>query len=230
MKFFRSTPLQKVLYAVLAGLASTVIFSSPLFALDPKKRITQYDIRVYKAKDGLPMNDMKDVFQDSKGYLWLACQEGFVRFDGARFVLFDKSNCPGLRENFIYDIEEDWEGNLWLGTNGGGVSRFDGKSCTTFDTSNGLASNIVKRILMGRDRTIWLGTQNGVTRLKNGIYTIYKLGDKTADQAILALHEDRRSNLLVGNEQARTPCHRNDSVFSYQWKAALFILLRTLIR
>ncbi|MGI0016989.1 MAG: ligand-binding sensor domain-containing protein, partial [Nitrososphaera sp.] len=191
-----------------------MIFSSPLFALDPKKRITQYDIRVYKAKDGLPMNDMKDVFQDSKGYLWLACQEGFVRFDGARFVLFDKSNCPGLRENFIYDIEEDWQGNLWLATNGGGVSRFDGKSCTTFDTSNGLASNVVKRILLGRDHTIWFGTENGVTRLKNGVFSSYKFSNTLGPQEIYALYEDRWGDLLVGSAQAGLHVIRNDSTLT----------------
>ncbi|MCI0696061.1 hypothetical protein L0337_29180 [candidate division KSB1 bacterium] len=160
------------------------------------------------------MNDMKDVFQDSKGYLWLACQEGFVRFDGARFVLFDKSNCPGLRENFIYDIEEDWEGNLWLATNGGGVSRFDGKSCTTFDTGNGLASNVVKRILIGRDQTIWFGTENGVTRLKKGIYSSYKFGIFTESQEVLTLEEDRRGNLLVGCAQTGLHVVRNDSTFT----------------
>lgn len=214
MRFFKSILSQKTFYAVLAGLTSTLIFYSPLFALDPKKRITQYDMRVYKARDGLPMNDMKDVFQDSKGYLWLACQEGFVRFDGARFVLFDKSNCPGLRENFIWDIEEDWEGNLWLATNGGGVSRFDGKSCTTFDTSDGLASNVVKRILIGRDDTIWFGTENGVTRLKNGIYSSFKLGNIAALQEVCALREDSWGNLLVGMWQFGLYIIRNDSVFT----------------
>ncbi|MCI0611535.1 hypothetical protein L0244_00955, partial [bacterium] len=203
-----------ILYAVLAGLASTLLFSSPLFAVDPKKRITQYDIRLYQAEHGLPMNDMKTVFQGSKGYIWLGCQEGLVRFDGVRFVLFDKSKYPGLRENFIWDIKEDWEGNLWLATNGGGVSRFDGNSFTTFTTSDGLASNVVKRIVIGRDRTIWFGTQNGVTRLKNGVYLSYKLGDLTASQEILALHEDRAGNLLVGNEQSGLHVIRNDSVFS----------------
>jgi ligand-binding sensor domain-containing protein len=109
MRFFKPILSQKILYAVLAGLTSALIFSSPLLALDPKKRITQYDRRLYQAEHGLPMNDMKTVFQDSKCYIWLGCQEGLVRFDGVRFVLFDKSNCPGLRENFIFDIEEDWE-------------------------------------------------------------------------------------------------------------------------
>jgi len=67
------------------------IFSHHLFALDPHKRITQYDIKVYTAKDGLPMNSLKKVFQDSRGYIWIGTQEGLVRFDGVEFKLYDKS-------------------------------------------------------------------------------------------------------------------------------------------
>ena len=63
------------------------VFSLPLLALDPKKRITPYDMRLRQAEHGLPMNNIKTVFQDSKGYIWLGCHEGLVRFDDVRFVL-----------------------------------------------------------------------------------------------------------------------------------------------
>ena len=214
MKFLQPTLLQKVLYAVLVGLTSTVIFSPPLFALDPKKRITQYDIRLYQAEHGLPMNDMKTVFQDSKGYIWLGRQEGLVRFDGVRFVLFDKSRYSGLRENFIWDIKEDWEGNLWLATNGGGVSRFDGGTFTTFDTSDGLASNVCCNAAWCKNKTIWFGTENGVARRQNDAFKIYKLGDMSQAQKVLALHEDRRGNLLIGGGQDGLYIISNDSLFT----------------
>jgi ligand-binding sensor domain-containing protein len=130
--------LSQVFCTLLALCANCVFFSSPLFALDPRKRITQYDMRLYQAEHGLPMNDIKGVFQDSKGYIWLGCQEGLVRFDGVRFVLFDKKNLPGLRE-YLFGILRKTGGNLWLATNGGGVSCFNGKSIiATYDTADGL--------------------------------------------------------------------------------------------
>ncbi len=198
MRFFKPILSQKTLYAVLAGLASTLIFSSPLFALDPKKRLTQYDMRLYQAEHGLPMNDMKTVFQDSKGYIWLGCQEGLVRFDGARFVLFDKSKYPELRENFIWDIKEDWEGNLWLATNGGGVSRFDGKTFTTFDTSNGLASNVIRCILIAKDQKIWFGTEKGISLYKDGTFKTLILNGNIENQQIYCFLEDDSGHLVVG--------------------------------
>jgi len=198
MRRFNSRLSCKILYAVLVSLASALIFSSPLFALDPKKRITQYDMRLYQAEHGLPMNDMKTVFQDSKGYIWLGCQEGLVRFDGVRFVLFDKSKYPGLRENFIWDIAEDWEGNLWLATNGGGVSRFDGRNFTTFDTSSGLASNVVKCIVIAKDQTIWFGTEKGISQYKDGRFTTLKLSGNVENQQIYCFIEDDSGHLVVG--------------------------------
>jgi ligand-binding sensor domain-containing protein len=192
---------QKAAFVILISFLSIATFSSSVFALDPNKRITQYDIRLYQAEHGLPMNDLKVVFQDSKGYIWLGCQEGLVRFDGVRFVLFDKSKYPGLRENFIWDIKEDWEGNLWVATYGGGVSRFDGKTFTTFDTSAGLPHNMVKCILIAKDQTIWFGTEGGLTHLKDGAFTTVRLSGSQLNQEIYALLEDDVGNILVGRRK-----------------------------
>lgn len=201
-----------VLPLILLGELS--VFSPSLLALDPNKRITQYDIRLFQAEHGLPMNDMKVVFQDSKGYIWLGCQEGLVRFDGVRFVLFDKSKYPGLHENFIWDIKEDWEGNLWLATNGGGVSRFDGHSFTTFDTSDGLPSNVVYCILISKDRTIWFGTENGVAHLKNHFFTNYKFSGLVDNQRIVSLLDDENGNLLVGRRYPGLDVISSDSLYN----------------
>ncbi len=216
----RSSPSHTVF--ALFVLAANLLFLSDLQALDPKKRITQYDLRVYKAEHGLPMNDVKDVFQDSKGYLWLACQEGLLRFDGARFVLFDQTRHREFGENFVWDIAEDWEGNLWLATNGGGVKRFDGKTFTIFGTADGLASNVVKHLLISRDRTIWFGTENGLTRLRDGIYASYQFGDPSGSQEILALQEDGSGNVLVGSHQPGLHIVRADSTFTLPLAHSVF--------
>ncbi|HOC90710.1 MAG TPA: hypothetical protein PKI90_14285, partial [bacterium] len=62
-----------------------LLIFTPAAALDPHRLISQYDIRLYTAKDGLPMNSVKKVFQDSRGFIWIGTQEGLVRFDGINF-------------------------------------------------------------------------------------------------------------------------------------------------
>ena len=58
---------------------------------------------------------------------------------------------PPLRglHNNVMSITEDKTGNLWFGTDGGGVSRYDGKSFSTFTTAQGLANNVVRSIDRG---------------------------------------------------------------------------------
>lgn len=213
MTLNRLTPSFKREYILLALLESILLGIAPLLALDPNKRITQYDIRLYQAEHGLPMNDIKAVFQDSKGYIWLGCQEGLVRFDGVRFVLFDKSRYPGLRENFIWDIKEDWDGNLWLATNGGGVACFDGKAFKSYTTEQGLASDMAFDIAIGNNHRIYFATEGGVSIWEEGKLRTLVFGNPAATQWALRVHEDSYGNLLIGNTQ--TGLHIVNSVTQY---------------
>ena len=59
----------------------------------------------------------------------------------------------------------DKNGNLWFGTWGGGVSRYDGKSFTNYTTAQGLANNEVRTILEDKSGNLWFGTfLGGVSR------------------------------------------------------------------
>jgi ligand-binding sensor domain-containing protein len=57
---------------------------------------------------------------------------------------------------------QDKAGNLWFGTTGDGVFKYDGKSFIQFTTTNGLNSNMVYCILEDKDGKIWIGTEAGV--------------------------------------------------------------------
>jgi serine phosphatase RsbU (regulator of sigma subunit)/streptogramin lyase len=65
----------------------------------------------------------------------------------------------------VRSITEDKSGNLWFGTYGGGVSKYDGKSFETFSTSQGLANNFVLSITEDKSGNLWFGTEGGVALL-----------------------------------------------------------------
>jgi hypothetical protein len=57
----------------------------------------------YDVSNGLPTNEVYEIKQDSKGFLWIGCDAGLVRYDGNRFkLLSNKKNrgpaISGLRE------------------------------------------------------------------------------------------------------------------------------------
>ncbi len=66
----------------------------------------------YKQSSGLTCNEIYDVLQDKKGYIWTATDRGVFRFDGYRFESF--TTTQGLTDNTVFCIEEDYGGRIWL--------------------------------------------------------------------------------------------------------------------
>ena len=75
--------------------------------------------------EGLPSDYVNQIYEDSKGFLWIATDKGACRYDGREFRLFNKDN--GLPDNFVICFAEDSLGQVWIGTYEGGICKFDGR-------------------------------------------------------------------------------------------------------
>lgn len=64
----------------------------------------------FDVNNGLPTNEVYNLYQDSNGFLWLGTELGFVRYNGTNFKLI---NGKGLRGTSVTDIQEDNSGKLW---------------------------------------------------------------------------------------------------------------------
>ena len=71
-----------------------------------------------RTSDGLPNNSVRYLYQDSKGFLWLATLNGLSRYDGNSFLTFrpEIGDKVSLADNRIYDLTEDKNGFLWIST------------------------------------------------------------------------------------------------------------------
>ena len=65
---------------------------------------------------GLSQGTVMDIHQDSRGFVWLATENGLNRYDGYEFKLYsrERGNPKGLGNDYVWAIEEDAEGNLWI--------------------------------------------------------------------------------------------------------------------
>jgi ligand-binding sensor domain-containing protein len=65
--------------------------------------------------------------QDADGFIWIGTQHGLIRWDGYRSrVYYADANDPNaLRDAFITRLYVDKQGSLWVGTNAGGLARYD---------------------------------------------------------------------------------------------------------
>ena len=55
----------------------------------------------------------------------------------------------------------DKDANLWFGTNGNGVSMYNGKTFITFSSAHGLIHNYIHTVKQDREGDLWFGTYGG---------------------------------------------------------------------
>ena len=124
----------------------------------------------------------------------------------SNFATYTTDN--GLALDAISSACIDKTGNLWFGTGGGGVSRYDGKSFTNFTTQQGLANNNVLSITEDKTGNLWFGTQGGgVSRLtveqlqkKNDKvkFITYTTADGLPDDVVTQVVEGDDGKLYIG--------------------------------
>ncbi|MGX5819243.1 ATP-binding protein [Chitinophaga lutea] len=75
------------------------------------KDTSRYLLRHYDNSSGLPQNSVNAIGADPEGYIWLATENGLVRYDGLHFRL-RTGDKPLLRNNRYYNIGYDSQGRL----------------------------------------------------------------------------------------------------------------------
>ena len=109
------------------------------------------------------------------------------------------SKLQGLKQQSIYCMLEDLNGNLWFGTNGGGVSKFDGKSFSHYSDNEGLSNNEIRCILKDKKENLWFVTYaKGVCRFDGKSFTRYTSKEGLSNNEVLCLLEDKNGSIWFG--------------------------------
>src|SRR5579863_9796676 len=120
--------------------------------------------KLWQTHDGLPEQTVQAFAQTADRYLWIGTTGGLLRFDGARFSVFDHENTPELNENSVFALMASRDGSLWVGTEGGGLLRYHAGKFRAYGLREGLSDSFVRALLEDRNGTIWVGTDNGLLR------------------------------------------------------------------
>jgi ligand-binding sensor domain-containing protein/signal transduction histidine kinase len=124
----------------------------------------EYSHRVWRTEDGLPQNRVQAIAQTADGYLWVGTSEGLARFDGVRFLIFDRANTAAITDNSILSLEAAPDGSLWIGTEGGGLLQYSRGAFQIFGQKDGLTNGFIRAIRLDRTGTLWVGTDRGFFR------------------------------------------------------------------
>ncbi|MCX6296310.1 MAG: triple tyrosine motif-containing protein [Bacteroidetes bacterium] len=139
------------------------------------------------SEQGLSMGVVNCILQDSRGFMWFGTQDGLNKFDGYNITVFKNNQLDSnsLSNNFINALYETKNGELLIGTNGGGFDSYNlvtGKFKHHIGVSgnkNTLSNNNVKSILEDKEGLLWIGTDDVLNSYnqKTKKYTRY-LNDK----------------------------------------------------
>jgi signal transduction histidine kinase/ligand-binding sensor domain-containing protein len=123
-------------------------------------------------EQGLSHSNVMCIMQDSRGFMWFGTWDGLDRYDGYAIKAYknDALDKTSICQNSISSIVESKDGGLWIGTGGGGISKYDRNRdrFTNFshDSSNpnSICSNIVWNLLEDEQGEVWVATEEGLDR------------------------------------------------------------------
>ncbi|HTK21023.1 MAG TPA: two-component regulator propeller domain-containing protein, partial [Mucilaginibacter sp.] len=168
----------------------------------------------FGTEDGLSELNPNCLLQDSRGFIWIGTADGLNRYDGYDFKIFrnDAKDNTSIGNNYVQDIIEDKDGNIWAATIGGGLNKFD-RNTNRFHRylhndkdKSSISSNFVSKLALDKTGKIWVATQKDGLNLfdpKNGRSIHYcNTTDSTslADNGLMTVYVDHENNVWVGTD------------------------------
>jgi len=146
------------------------------------------------------------MLRDRDGGLWVGpAGRGIVHIHQGRTDVF--SQLDGLSGDDIYDLFQDIEGNIWVGTING-LDRFHELPVVTYSRSQGLSDIPWGGVLAARDGSVWFANLDGLNRLNQGQVSVYRqhparagareiVGSGLPDEGVGSLFQDSRGRIWV---------------------------------
>ncbi len=189
-----------------------IFFSSFLFLQIAKAQYTHINFTSISAKDGLLSNSVNAIIKDHYGLMWFATDDGLNKFDGTNFTVYRHiaGDSSSLRVNEVLALHEDKKGNLWIGTSGGGLSRYDRKKDAfvhyplATQTQELPANAVIRSICSDNSGNIWIAqfeylfmlnpVQNNMSRLK-----LNSSNDTAAlNKTLICVFDDSKQRIWTG--------------------------------
>ena len=185
--------------SAFAAIMLTVLLS--LSSIGSAEPSAAYSQRVWKLQDGLPEQIVQAFAQTGDRYLWIGTTGGLVRFDGERFLTFDRENTPAFVDNNVFCLTVSHDNTLWIGLEGGGLIRYREGVFRAFGAGDGLSNSFVRAVYEDRTGKLWVGTDNGLFLLRGDRLILVENADGSSSIAVHSLYEDRKGGLWVGGSR-----------------------------
>jgi ligand-binding sensor domain-containing protein/signal transduction histidine kinase len=202
----------------------------------------------YSENQGLSYSYVFCILEDEKGNLWIGTDEGVFKYDGNRVEALENgeedsqtdnqdlqrrngkfiktfthyTTKEGLSHNVIRCIFQDKDKNIWFGTMGGGVSKFDGEYFTNYKDKQGLSANQVRAIIQDKKGIFWFGTDGGgVTKFDGKTFTHFTKKEGLKNNNIFSIIEDKTGNIWFGTDGGGVTRYDGEKFINFTEKEGL---------
>ena len=161
------------------------------------------------------------IVQDKKHYVWLGTQTGVSEFDGNTFISYSVEN--GLADGGVRVLFIDRNNALWLGHEGGGITRYNGKTFEKISLLDSILRSNITSINQDTDHQLWITTESdGALMIKNPDdpaaileYEHYLKGKSLGDRVFNSLLTSRGNLYFITNVGIRKYNKTGNSFESY---------------
>ena len=106
----------------------------------------------------------------------------------------------GMPSPYILALHQDVRGNIWFGSWGEGISRYDGNSIWNYSSENGLCGDNIRSIIEDQDGNMWIGTWgDGICKFDGKSFTHFKETDGLNASMIWKIFPDSKGNLWISS-------------------------------
>lgn len=183
--------------------------------------------------DGILNKKISCIYQANNGDLWFGTTDGVFIYNGTEFTHLKipktelttdwlKNSFPAVNPNEVQSINQDKNGIFWLGTNGAGAYRYDGKVFTNHlveigkTMPDGLHHNIIQSITRDKNGDLWFASMShgGVNRFNGKEFTQYQIKDGLSDSQVRTIYCDKLGTIWMGFNG-----NRNSGLTTYNGKS-----------
>lgn len=119
-------------------------------------------------EDGMPSNEVRQVYKGSQGFMWFATDRGLVRYNAYDFKTyqFQLHDSKSISDDELYSMLDNGDGTFWIGAQQG-LNRFDVASgefkryYRNRDDTGGLRNDLIASLLKDSKGRLWVGTALG---------------------------------------------------------------------
>jgi len=167
-------------------------------------------VRIFTPDDGLSNSHINQIYQDSKGYIWIATENGLNKFNGYEFEVYLNipNDTTSIQGNYVSYVYEDSRGLFWIATSNG-LLQYDRTRNVFFPWKMGDIDEAYKGrranfILEDKNNNLWISFPgDGVVRLdaKTLLPVVFNQSNSgIGNNIIFCMFEDRYGNIWFGTD------------------------------